>query len=253
MLNTKRALVVFDLETTSADTKTARTVQIAMIRIEPDGTQIPYKTLINPGCPIPPESTEVHGITDADVAGAPTLAEVAVHINGWTCDADLAGHNGISFDLEILQRQFAEAGIELQGPEDQAFIDTLKLEQYLVPNTLSAIYARRTGRTLEGAHDAMEDVKATIDILQSQLRDLGDERSPREIEEMLRDGYADRQRKFKRAADGDLIFGFGKHKGRPLREVYSIDRGYVNWASENLGSEVKALIRATLQPGKQPT
>ena len=251
MKNLKRPLVVFDLETTSTDTKTARTVQIAMLKIHPNGQRQRYQSLVNPGCLIPPGSTAVHGVSDADVADAPQLAELAAFINSWTRDADLAGHNGISFDLEILQRELLEAGLLLAGPEDQAFIDTLKLEQHLRPNTLSAVYERRTGKPLEGAHDAMVDVEATAAILASQLKELGGKRSALEIETLLRGDFADRQRKFKHGADGDLVFGFGMHKGKSVRQVYFESPGYIKWMGEKMGPEVMKTVRQCLNAAPQ--
>ena len=76
-LNLKRPIIFFDLETTGIDTARDRIVEISMIKIMPDGEEITRTRRLNPGMPIPPEATAVHGITDDDVKDCPTFAQVA--------------------------------------------------------------------------------------------------------------------------------------------------------------------------------
>ena len=76
-LRLERPLVVFDLEATGLNKRTDRIVSIALVRYEPSGSVEQVNYLLNPGIPIPEDSTAIHGITDADVAGAPTFAEMA--------------------------------------------------------------------------------------------------------------------------------------------------------------------------------
>ena len=101
-LELQRPLVFFDLETTGVDIATARIVQIALHRMEPDGSSMEYEQLVNPGIPIPPGATQVHGIRDADVATAPRFADVAPRVMEILQNADLGGYNAIRYDVPVL-------------------------------------------------------------------------------------------------------------------------------------------------------
>ena len=70
----RRPLAVIDLETTGTDIRTDRIVEISVIRVDPCGDREHRTRRINPGVPIPPDATAVHGISDADVADQPTFA-----------------------------------------------------------------------------------------------------------------------------------------------------------------------------------
>ena len=89
-LNISRPICFFDLETTGINVAKDRIVEISILKIFPDGREEEYTQRINPTIPIPPSTTEVHGITDADVANAPTFAEKAHEIYNIIKDSDLA-------------------------------------------------------------------------------------------------------------------------------------------------------------------
>ena len=69
-----RPLACFDLETTGTDIGEDRIVQIAVIRVEPDGAEQSFVSLVNPGRSIPAAASAVHGIQDDDVREAPSFA-----------------------------------------------------------------------------------------------------------------------------------------------------------------------------------
>jgi DNA polymerase-3 subunit epsilon len=108
----ERLLVFFDLETTHLDVNIARIVEIALVKLFPDGTTESFLTRINPGIPIPAESTRIHGINNFDVMDKPTFQEIAVDIESYIKDCDLAGYNLIAYDLPILINELKRAGIE---------------------------------------------------------------------------------------------------------------------------------------------
>ena len=75
-----RPLVVFDIESTGVNARQDRIIELAAIRVEPDGTETEKCWLLNPGVPIPPETTAIHGITDDIVKDCPTFADAAAEI-----------------------------------------------------------------------------------------------------------------------------------------------------------------------------
>ena len=116
-LKLDRPLAVFDLETTGIDPDKDRIIQMAIIRVEPDGRRTTFETLVNPEMPIPRESTKVHGITDEDVKDAPTFRQVLADVETYLKDAALGGFNSINFDTPLLmaELQRCEAELDLRG------------------------------------------------------------------------------------------------------------------------------------------
>ena len=76
-LNLRNPLVFFDLETTGINIVKDRIVEISYVKVFPNGKEETKTRRINPGMPIPPESTAIHGITDEDVKDCPTFKEIA--------------------------------------------------------------------------------------------------------------------------------------------------------------------------------
>ena len=85
-----RPLCFFDLETTGTQITKDRIVQIAFVKLHPDGRKETKSCLVNPGVPIPSNVAEIHGITDEKVAHAPTLDALAEELIAFVGDADLA-------------------------------------------------------------------------------------------------------------------------------------------------------------------
>src|SRR5450755_2997973 len=112
MLTLERPLVVFDTETTGTNPRTDRIVEIACLKILPDGRRESWVRRINPRMPIPPASTAIHGISDSDVAGLAGFVELAPDLAAFLEGCDLAGYNIAGFDLPVLRVEFLRAGIE---------------------------------------------------------------------------------------------------------------------------------------------
>jgi DNA polymerase-3 subunit epsilon len=97
-----RPLAILDLETTGTDAKEARIVEISILKLSPDGSRDMRTRRVNPGVPIPPESSAVHGITDADVADAPRFDRIAGGMIDFLDGCDLCGFNLRRYDLRVL-------------------------------------------------------------------------------------------------------------------------------------------------------
>jgi DNA polymerase III subunit epsilon len=250
-LNLERPLVCFDLETTGTDIRDDRIVQIALVRVELDGSRQTLASLVNPERPIPAGATAVHGIRDEDVRDAPVFAALRPRIEALLADADLLGFNMVSFDLPLLQRELRASGSELDVA-GRRLLDAMRIFHLKEPRHLTAALRFYCGRELEGAHDALADTIATLDVFDAQLaryddlpRDAGalhDLCNPRD------DAYLDATRKLRWNDAGEAALGFGKHKGKSLRELVGTSRDYLEWMlrDDNFAADVKDVLRDAL-------
>ncbi|KPQ07147.1 MAG: DNA polymerase III subunit epsilon [Rhodobacteraceae bacterium HLUCCA12] len=157
--------VVFDTETTGLSASSDAIVQIAAVRLV-NGRRLEtevFDTLVDPGRAIPPASTDVHGITDSMVRGAPTLPEVAARFHRFAQGAVLVAHNA-PFDLAFLRRAEDAIGARFDHP----VLDTVLLSAVVFGQTeehaLDALTARLGITIPEGArHTALGDTIATAD------------------------------------------------------------------------------------------
>jgi len=107
------ALVFLDLETTGINIVTDRIVEIALIKVNVDGTEEEKLMRINPEQPIPIEASLIHGIYDEDVKDAPTFKEVAKTLAKFIEGCDLAGFNSNRFDIPLLAEEFLRAEVDV--------------------------------------------------------------------------------------------------------------------------------------------
>ncbi len=251
-LKLERPLVGFDLETTGVDVDKDRIVQIALVRIAPDGRRATLESLINPERPIPPGATAVHGISDDDVRDAPTFTQLRPEIEEMFKEADLAGYNSIRFDLPLLQAELKRVGgfLDLRGVRH---LDAMRIFHTKEPRDLTAAYRFYCDRDLTGAHNALADVTATLEVLDAQLGKYAD--LPREIGELHEycnpdEGkYLDRQRKLAWNDQGEAVFTFGKFRNATLQEAcaQADGRGYLEWIlSKDFNEDLKAILREAL-------
>ena len=111
-LNLHKPICFFDLETTGINISKDRIVEISILKVLPNGQEESYTKLVNPTIPIPPEVTKVHGISDADVADAPTFKDIAKEVNNLIKDSDLAGFNSNRFDIPLLAEEMLRAEVD---------------------------------------------------------------------------------------------------------------------------------------------
>jgi DNA polymerase III subunit epsilon len=251
-LQLDRPLVCFDLETTGTDVAKDRIVQIALIRVEPDGRRTTLSTLVNPQRPIPAEATAVHGIKDEHVRSAPSFSQLRAEVEEFLHGADLAGYNMVRFDLPMLEAEVRREGGALDTREAR-LLDAMVIFKLKERRDLSAAVQFYCGRDLEGAHSAEVDALATLDVLDAQVGRYPDlPRDSAGLHEFCNEGhdrYVDRTRKFRWTEVGEAAFNFGKHEGRTLKEMVANgrDRGYLEWMLEkDFTEEVKGILRDAL-------
>src|SRR5262245_18605206 len=135
----ERPLAVIDLETTGTDTKLDRIIEVSVLKLGPGG-EVDHRTRrVNPGVPIPPEATAIHGITDDDVAEMPSFRGIAPSLNRFLDGCDLAGFNVLNYDLKLLVTEYNRAGqaFSLAG---RKVLDACKIYHKREPRDLSAAY-----------------------------------------------------------------------------------------------------------------
>ncbi len=254
MMNLKldRPLAVFDLETTGIDPQKDRIVQIAIIRVEPDGSRRTFESLVNPEVPIPEGATAVHGIRDVDVAKEPTFAQMRREVEEFLNGADLGGFNSNRFDVPLLQAELKRCGSD-DDFSDRRMIDAMAIFHRKEKRDLTAAYRFYCDEELVGAHSALVDAEATLAILEAQVGRYED--VPAESEALAKfcnphqDKYVDRSRKLMWNEQGEAEFTFGKLQGRSLQSIVKnkADRGYIEWMlNKDFSEEVKGFLRDAL-------
>ncbi len=254
----ERPLVVLDTETTGTDWRQDRIVEFAAVKLHPDTRRETFRTLIDPKEPIPRESSAIHGITDESVRGAPTFVETAVEILRFLAGADLGGYNIHRFDLPILKAEFERVGMELPL-ENVCVVDAQSIFFKREPRDLSAAVRVYCGKDLVGAHGALADSQATLDVLLAQVEryaDLPTNIPDLAVESILDtdDRFVDAERKFV-WRHGEAHFNFGSVRGKSLREVSTSEkeRGFLKWIlAKEFSDEVKGIVRDALE-GRYPT
>jgi len=244
-------IVVFDCETTGVDPIVDRIVQFAAVKISANDLveKARLELLLNPGIKIPASATAVHGITDEKVKRCPSFKDEARKIGEFIAGCDLAGHNAIAFDVQLLRAEMERAGFKIAVVPTRRLFDTLELFRQDVPHTLAGALAFYCDREIgDGAHDAMVDVEATIDVLRAQAY-----RKDHDLENMARESYGNRitlDGKLAKGDDGDTILTFGKHKGEKLAHVALTEPSFLRWMlDKNFAPEVKAIVSKALNRG----
>lgn len=229
-LNLKRPIVFFDLETTGVDTSRDRIVEISMVKVMPDGTEIVKTRRLNPQMPIPKEATAIHGITDDDVKDEPTFAQIAKSLEAFLEGCDFGGFNSNRFDLPMLVEEFMRAGLDVDF-KNRKFVDVQNIFHKMEQRTLVAAYKFYCDKDLNNAHSAEADTLATYEVLKAQLDrysqlendiDYLSEFSSRgeTVDYAGRIVYDDR---------GNEVFAFGKYRGRKVEEIFNIEPSYYTW------------------------
>jgi DNA polymerase-3 subunit epsilon len=234
-LNLTKPLCFFDLETTGIQITKDRIVQIAVVKLSPDGTQQKCNYLVNPGISIPKEISEIHGITDEMVRECPTLDAYAEEIIAFFGDADLAGYNSNKFDIPFLVEEFYRVGTPFPM-ENRSFIDVQNIFHKMEQRTLAAAYQFYCGKTMENAHNALYDAEVTMEVFVSQMDKyptLPNDVAP--LSDFTRNsplGMVDFAGRLARNAKNEVMYNFGKHKGKTVEEILKIEPGYYGWMLE---------------------
>ena len=228
-LTVSRPLAIIDLETTGINVATDKIIEIAIVKLLPDGTTLNKRKFINPQIPIPQSSSDVHGITNEMIKDAPVFKQVANEIKQFLDNCDLGGYNSNRFDIPMLVEEFLRAGLEF-SMEGRKLIDVQKIFHSMEQRTLAAAYKFYCNKALNNAHSAEADAMATLEILHAQVV-----RYPEigiTIESILNcigeEDCVDFARRMI-MMDGIEIFNFGKHKGKAVAEVLKVEPQYYDW------------------------
>ncbi len=242
-LKLKKPLVFLDLETTGINIASDRIVEIALIKVNPNGTEEEKVLRINPEMPIPEKSSQIHGIYDDDIKDEPVFKEVAKSLAKFIEGCNLAGFNSNRFDIPLLAEEFLRAGVDIDLKKNR-FIDVQAIFHKMEKRTLEAAYRFYCNENLENAHSAMADTRATYEVLKSQLDryenaevDDGKGKKIKPIAndmDMLSDFSS-----YDRNVDyigriiydenGVEVFNFGKNKGVPVEKILREQPGYYSW------------------------
>ncbi len=229
-LNLRRPLAFIDIETTGINVSSDRIVEISILKINPNGKEEWLSLRLNPEMPIPEKSTAIHGITDADVADSPTFREVAKKLAAFLEGCDLAGYNAIKFDIPVLAEEFLRVNADFNFRK-RKYVDVQVIFHKKEQRTLSAAYQFYCRQDLQNAHSSKADTQATYDVLKAQLDKYDDlENDVDKLAEFSSfQNIADFAGRITYDDNGVEIFNFGKHKGRPVEEVFREEPSYYSW------------------------
>ncbi len=242
-LNLKRPIAFFDIESTGTNVVKDRIVEICIFKLMPDGTSETKLRRINPGIPIPPEVTAIHGISDADIANEPTFKQVAKSLSDLLKDCDLAGYNSNKFDVPILIEEFLRCDIDF-NLKNRNLVDVQNIFHKMEPRTLKAAYKFYCNKELVDAHTAEADTMATYEILVSQIQRYQDteyEDHDGKVSKPIRNDMEALYQFSYNHRNVDLVghivynaskqetFNFGKHKGKTVEEVFRKEPQYYDW------------------------
>lgn len=229
-LQLKKPLAVFDLETTGVNTSTDRIVEISIHKVMPNGKTETRTHRVNPGIPIPPKITAIHGISDEDVTGEPNFEDLAPNLYIFLNECDLAGFNSNRFDVPVLVEEFHRAGYDFDVT-GRNLIDIQNIFHKKEPRTLVAAYKFYCGKDLTNAHSAEADTLATYEILEAQLAKYTDlKRDSKSLSEFTTMHNAvDLAGRFVKNDKKEIVFNFGKHKGKPVSQVLKQEPSYYGW------------------------
>jgi len=266
----KTPYVGLDLETTGLRLGVDRIVQLALVRVEADGSRVPFKTLVNPEMPIPAAASAIHGITDEMVRGAPSLQDVMPMVDVMLGGAmALVVFNGRRFDVPFLQEELLRIGAD-DPTAGAPVVDVRDVDMVLRPRTLAGVVEDWCQRPHVDAHDALEDVQATLSALDAMLEhgrpwrlpalsSAGPDFNPFDLEaqsrpESERDAV-DPWGWFVRTPGDEVRFGKGKHgpkagaPGATLEDVAERHPDYLQWMlhkAEDIPPPVKRMVEAAL-------
>lgn len=246
-LKLKKPVAFIDLETTGINIAKDRIVEISIAKANIDGTVETRTKRINPGIPIPLESSLIHGIYDEDVANEPTFKQIAKSMAQFLEGCDLAGFNSNRFDIPMLVEEFLRVDNNVFDVKNRKLIDAQRIFHLMEPRTLSAAYKFYCKKTLENAHSAEADTLATLEVLCAQVEmydgvkltdDKGQEYEPVKndmevLHKLSSNNIVDFAQRMALNKEGEVVFNFGKNNGKKVTDVLSREPQYYDWIMNN--------------------
>lgn len=229
-LKLNRAIAFIDLETTGVNIASDRIVEISILKLMPDDTTLVETHRVNPTIPIPAETSAIHGIFDKDVKDCPTFKQLAPALLKTLEQCDLAGYNSNKFDIPLLVEEFLRAEVDFEI-ENRKLIDVQNIFHKMEQRTLAAAYKFYCHKDLTGAHGAEADVTATYEVLKAQLEKYDSlEGNVAFLQKFSSNNDSvDLAGRIVRDKKGIEVFNFGKHKGKPVAEIFKSEPSYYNW------------------------
>jgi DNA polymerase III subunit epsilon len=242
-LNLKRPLAFFDIEATGTNIGTDRIIEIAIIKMMPDGTEESKTWVVNPQMPIPLETSLIHGFYDEHVKDAPAFDTAGAEIAEFIGDADLAGYNSNKFDIPMLMEEFLRAKVPFDLSA-RHFVDVQNIFHQMEQRTLKAAYQFYCKKDIVNAHSAEADARATMEVLIAQVErykdaEFIDKKGNTTIPVQNEISALHEFTNMQRAVDfvgrmvyneaGEETFNFGKHKGKLVTDVFDVEPSYYAW------------------------
>ena len=242
-LNLKRPLAFFDLEATGSNIGIDRIVEISIIKLNPDGSEEVKTWRVNPGMPIPLESSLIHGIYDEHIKDEPEFKSLATAVAEFIGESDLAGYNSNKFDIPMLMEEFLRSGINFDI-DNRHFVDVQNIFHQMEQRTLKAAYTFYCQKEIINAHSAEADTRATMEVLLAQIEKYKDaefvDKKGVSSKPIVNDIAA--LHKFTNLnspvdfagrmifnEQGEELFNFGKHKGKKVEDIFNIEPSYYSW------------------------
>lgn len=237
-MNILRPIIVFDLEVTGLDFKTERIIDIAAVKVLPDGNYIEKFIRLNPEVPIPQEATEVHGITDDDVKDRPTFRQASRSIWEFFHGCDLSGFFIMNFDISFMSQEFYRVGSRWPDPEAR-IIDTHRILKLQERRTLTWAHKFYLNKEFDNPHAALSDAWASLRILDAQA----DKYKAQSVEDLLKlqaePSWLERRGGAFKKTDNGLVLNFGRHSTEYLSEV---PFDYLEWLRDQSFIDDESLV-----------
>jgi DNA polymerase III subunit epsilon len=246
-LKLKKPVAFFDLETTGVNISKDKIVEISIAKANIDGTVEVKTKRVNPGMPIPIESSLIHGIYDEDVKDEPLFKQLAKSLSQFLEGCDLAGFNSNRFDIPMLVEEFLRVDNTLFDVKNRRFIDAQRIFHMMEPRTLVAAYKFYCNKSLENAHSAEADTLATLEVVCAQVdkyegvklkNDKGEEYEPIQndmdsLHKLSSSNLVDFAQRMTLNAKGEIVFNFGKFSGKKVEDVLKKEPQYYDWILNN--------------------
>jgi DNA polymerase-3 subunit epsilon len=233
-----------DLEATGLNVGSDRIVEIALLKIQPNGNSESKVYKVNPTIPIPDETSKIHGIYDSDVKDCPTFSELSNELNSFMGGCDLAGYNSNKFDIPMLIEEFTRCNVFFDI-STRKLIDVQNIFHKMEQRTLSAAYQFYCKKSLVNAHTAEADTMATFEILEAQLDRYESLKNDVDFLSELSSisKNVDLAGRIVFNDKGEEVFNFGKYKGRKVQEIFSVEPSYYDWMMKgDFASNTKTVI-----------
>ena len=253
-------IIVFDSETTGIDFAKDQIIELC-VQFGLDDAVLPDPATrrtwrIKPAVPINPAAQAVHGISAEELEACPAFAAYADEIAQVFADADVIVGYNLSFDIDMLQAEYARLGRPLLDLSGKRIVDPFRLWQQCEPRSLQHAHRRFVGDEFAAAHSATADVAATGRVLAGMLRAFKlDDRDWSQIatvcdpkQELWGTSWVGPSRHL-RWSDGVVVLGFGKYAGAAVHELAAgPDRSFLRWVIErDFPAHVAEICRAALE------